>query len=541
MKKLSIFTICALGLATAALTSCKKQSDEITSYTLQRNLSPVGMDVSKTGETSATIKWTESAYATSYNMIICAEDSMSYDLTTPVRTITGITSEDIPYTIEGLFFDTQYTAYIQAVTEGDDSRTSTWNGIYFRTGTKQFLNNPKPADIADRSVTLSWEAEPGFDVSTIVIGSITHQITAEEKAAGKATIEGLSPETAYTAYLYYNGKQCGNRSFTTIADLEGAILVREGDDLKAVIEDEELPDNAVIAVYGGTYLLNLSDAGTTGAVKVNKSMTIKGIYPTDQPIIKGRFEIYNGASLTVKQAVIDGTSNGTTDQIFNFKTDGADYGALTVEDCDISGVSQCKGLLYGNVTSTIESITFSKCIIHDIECEGGDFFDIRKSYAKEITFSKSTFYNIAHKRDFIRYDDNSSAFTSPVSVITVDQCTIDNVLNETASKRLLYVRFAGSSIYWTNNIVSNTKAVYTNQSKTPQPTYENNYYFNCATANIFAPSVLEGEAKVYWNGDTNGKNGANPQYKDAANGDFTIGNGDVAKLKVGDPRWYTAQ
>lgn len=124
-------------------------------------------------------------------------------------------------------------------------------------------------------------------------------------------------------------------------------------------------------------------------------------------------------------------------------------------------------------------------------------------------------------------------------VITVDQCTIDNVLNESNGKRLLYVRFAGNVINWTNNIVSNTKAVYTNQSKTNTPTYTNNYYFGCSNASIFAAS--DAETKVYWNGDVNAKNGADPMYKDASNGDFTLGNEDVVKLNVGDPRWYTAQ
>lgn len=534
MKKLSIFTICALGLASAALTSCKKQGDEITSYTLNRNLSPVGMQASNIGETSATIKWTESVLATSYNMLVCADDSMSYDLTSPVKTISGITPDQIPYTIDGLLFDTQYTVYLQAITEGEDSRTSTWNGVYFRTNTKQFLKNPTPADIADRSVILTWEVEDGFDVSTIVVGSITHQITAEEKAAGKATIEGLTPETEYTAYLYYNGKQCGNRKFTTIADLQGAILVREGEDLADVIASAEA--NAVIAVFPGTYVMNENESGQAGAAKVNNSITIKGVYPTAQPVIKGRFELYGGAALTITQVVIDGKDNASGDQTFNYK-DNTDYGALLVENVEIKNF--VKGITYGNVTGTIEAITFSKCLIHDIECDGGDFFDIRKNYVKAVKFEKSTMYNIAHKRDFIRYDDASGSYSDAAPVITVDQCTIDNVLNESSGKRLLYVRFVGNVINWTNNIVSNTKAVYTNQSKTSTPTYTNNYYFGCSNASIFDPS--DAEAKVYWNGDVNGKNGADPKYKDAANGDFTLGNEDVAKLKVGDPRWYSAE
>ena len=537
MKKFKIFTLCVLGLATAALTACSDQSEEITSLQLKRNLSPIDLEATNVQETTANIRWTESANATSYNLLIFAEDSMSYDMSgTPAKTITGITNDKIPVTVDGLFYDTKYTVYVQAVTEGNESRTSNWNGAYFKTSAKQFLKNPKPNDIADRSVTLSWEPEEGYDVSTIVIGNITHQITAEEKEAGKATIEGLSPETTYTAYLYYNGKQCGNRSFTTIADLEGAILVHEGDDLKDIIENAE--KGATIAVYGGTYELNANDEGKTGAVKVNNTISIKGIYPTDQPIIKGRFELNDGAGLTLKQVILDGSNNATTDQFFNYKTADASYDALLVESCEIWGTAQCKGILYGNVTATIESITFNNCLIHDIECEGGDFFDIRKSYAKTVTFSNSTIYNCALKRDFIRYDDASSSYSGATPVIMVDHCTINNVCNETSGKRLLYVRFAGNSITWTNNIVSNTQAVYTNQPKTNTPTYANNYYFNCSNADIFSPSVTEGEAKTYWNGDTNGKNGADPKYKNAANGDFTIGNEDVAKLKVGDPRWY---
>lgn len=111
MKKLSIFTICALGLASAALTSCSKQSDEITSYTLNRNLSPIGMQAKNVQESTADIQWTPSANATSYNLRVYAEDSMSYlfDDYDMVYEATGLTEEDIPYTVKDLFFDTKYT------------------------------------------------------------------------------------------------------------------------------------------------------------------------------------------------------------------------------------------------------------------------------------------------------------------------------------------------------------------------------------------------------------------------------------------------
>ena len=80
MKKFKIFSLCVLGLATAALTACSDQSDEITSYTLARNLSPIGLEATNVQETSADIKLTPSAKATSYNLLIFAEDSMSYNI-----------------------------------------------------------------------------------------------------------------------------------------------------------------------------------------------------------------------------------------------------------------------------------------------------------------------------------------------------------------------------------------------------------------------------------------------------------------------------
>ena len=58
----------------------------------------------------------------------------------------------------------------------------------------------------------------------------------------------------------------------------------------------------------------------------------------------------------------------------------------------------------------------------------------------------------------------------------------------------------------------------------------NNYYLGCFNASIFAAS--DAETKVYWNGNANAKNGADPMYKDAANGDFTFRNEDVVKLNV---------
>lgn len=90
----------------------------------------------------------------------------------------------------------------------------------------------------------------------------------------------------------------------------------------------------------------------------------------------------------------------------------------------------------------------------------------------------------------------------------------------------LYVRYVGNVINWTNNIVSNTGAVWSNQSKTGVPTFQNNVYFNCAKLNV---ADVEGKTNMF--ADEAGKV-EDPEYKDAAKGDFTIGNESIKKLGV---------
>ena len=140
-------------------------------------------------------------------------------------------------------------------------------------------------------------------------------------------------------------------------------------------------------------------------------------------------------------------------------------------------------------------------------------------------------YNSCAARDFIRMDDASKLGGTPT--ITVDHCTIDGCANA-SGKRLLYVRYVGNVIKWTNNLVTNTEAKWSNQSKTGVPEFSNNAYFNCKNLNVL-DGADAGKTNLFI--DENGKVVDDPKFKDAKNGDFTIGNEDVSKLGVGAPYW----
>lgn len=523
MKHIALYTM-MFGLGTLALTSCDDAMDEITSIVLNRDFAPIGLEAKSATENSITLEWTKSHDNVTYTIELFADDSLTFEGTAS-NTYTDIEATKLK--ISGLVYDTKYSARVMTIDNDDPNRNSKWSNVFFRTSAQQIFETPTENDIADRSVIMTWPAgEAATTVRVYVDDNLVKEqpVTADEVNEGKVVVTGLEPETAYTIRLYNGEKQRGSKDITTIADLNGATLVHEGDDLRTLIEAAN--DGDVFALYGGTHIIPDSDTeGKASSVKVTKSITIKGIYPTNVPVIKGRFEIYDGASLDISQVVIDGIDNSTTDQAFNFKTAEATYPRLRVENAEIKNFG--KGVYYLNVAATVQELTFYNCLIHDIVCDGGDMFDCRKGRIDALNFLQCTIYNSAAARDFIRMDDASALGGTPT--ITVDHCTIDGCAN--GGKRLLYVRYVGNVINWTNNIVTNTGAVWSNQSKTGVPQFQNNVYFNCAKLNI---ADVEGKTNMF--ADEAGKE-ANPQYKDAANGDFTVGNESVSKLGVGDPRW----
>lgn len=526
--KRNIFRTCVLGLGLLSLASCDDPMDELTSLIYDRVFSPIDFEARSITENSVKLQWVKSEGADTYTIEIFADDSLTFEGEL-VQTITDITEAQIPYTVSNLVYDTKYSARIMAIDADDADRNSKWHGVYFRTAAQQIFNSIPESSISDRSVTVTWPA--GEEVTRITVTDantgaivINKDLTAEEIAEGKAVVNGLTPETSYTIKLYNNDKERGSKSFKTIIDLNGATTVSPDEDFGALLE--AATDGQVFALYGGTYTI-AGEKGGAGNAQIKKNITIKGIYPTNLPTIKGRFQLDDGASLSLNQIILDGADNESTDQAFNYKTEGATYDVLDVQNCEIKNFG--KGLIYLNVASTINKVTFNNCLIHNIECDGGDFFDSRKGRINETNLTNSTIYASATARDFIRMDDASESMGGGTPIINIKNCTIDGVANA-SSKRLLYVRYVGNVINWENNLVTNTEAMFSNQSKTSVPTFKNNIYFNTPNLkSIVEKGNLFTDDSATWDVD--------PKYQDTANGDFTVTNEDVSSKDVGDPRW----
>ena len=79
-----------------------------------------------------------------------------------------------------------------------------------------------------------------------------------------------------------------------------------------------------------------------------------------------------------------------------------------------------------------------------------------------------------------------------------------------------------------NCLFTNTTALYVNQSTSTTPAFSNNNYFN---APAFTDATIKSNVP-----DLSGSS-FDPEFKNAASGDFTVGNGAIIDNLIGDPRW----
>lgn len=532
-----ISMVLAIGLSFVGMTACSDPDEPITSVEFNRLFSPTELEAKIQNTTGVKLTWFSISASEKALIEIYADDPDMQYAGTPL-TFEAVPNEAIAPsrtewtwtlpagTLEG---ETTYSVRVKAVGKNMESK---WAGTTFETGTEQIFYDVPTADISKTSVTLRWPA--GTNVTRIDVqksGEViqTHQLSASEIAEGVATITDLKVESTYTFYIYNGDKQRGKIQVQTLpnytpvasaAELLSAIDAAEPGEVLMLTEN---------AVYDFTDAAALGKEEAVKSLKIEKDLvlntnngaTIKGIY----------FQIFAGASLEFANIILDG-EGGSGDQAFNYKDEG-NYGRLYIHDAEIKNYA--KGFFYINVAAVINDITIDKCLIHDIVCSGGDMFDSRSGGYNTFNLTNSTIYNSAASRDFIRMDDASSKVTAS-PVITVDHCTLYDVGNGGANYRLLYVRFAGNVINWTNNVVANTnnKRGFSNQTSTAIPTFKNNFYFN--TLNLLSLAAGNEEKVQFF--DEDGTDVATNPFKDAANANFTIIDEKIKDKEAGDPRWY---
>ncbi len=520
-----------LGLIFIVLTGCKDNIDPIVEeLSFSRVFTPLDLTVKIRNKVTAEISWTVKADADHY-VLEFSEDSLEF--LNIIKTVT-VSPDSVPYfvTLEG---QSKYSVRIKGV-GNNGIEDSKWASTVFKTDAENIFFPLADGSVGATTATLSWPA--GSEVTNFLInpGNIQRDITNEEKANGSATITGLTGETNYTVTLFKGAKQRGEVTFTTLVDLGGAIPLHPEDDLNEAFTNAVEGDKFVL--YPGDYTVY------AGAIVLNKSISIKGLYPYDMPIVHAQLEIEDGAqSIEVTNIELTGNylSDGvesTLDYGFRFNTADVAYGTLTISGCNVHNYKKSFIITNTSNACSVESILVDNCIVSDVLNDGGDFIDFRLSYIGSLSINNSTFFNCAteNTRDFIRMDGSTKGNIYDDGTRTPDvnlsNCTLYNVMNsETTMKRLFYIRWSQHTIKSESNLLVNMGvSVYSNQSLTMQPECANNNYFNADGYFTEAEGVLI---------DNSDYTTLDPGFVDAENNNFTVTNQTLLDNSVGDPRWQS--
>ncbi|SHM14181.1 DUF4957 domain-containing protein [Flavobacterium chilense] len=507
---------------TLAVSSCESYNEGLLDgIGNTREFSPIALTAKVRNQTFVELNWTVNPEADHYTVEFSADDP---DFKVIYKTV-QVTGSQLPLSVQ-LEGETTYSIRVKAITTGlEDSK---WSLATATTLSEQLFFPVQAADIDAKQVILRWTPNSTVTQITLMPGNVTHTITAAEKTAGVATITGLTSETAYTATLLNGAKKRGVVTFTTGIDIGTGILVKATDDLMQKIADAA--SGAILVLEPGDYTAD----NQTGAITLNKPITLRGLRPANTPKLHVNFVLGTGSgnvSLIDLDLKGDKGAAGAAVSVIKYNDNSVTYGTLSISGCNIHdyGVS----LISANLAAAkITSIIVDNTVLTNILTVGGEFIDVRGSQVAQLTLKNSTFNNCtsstAAARHFIRMDAGLTGLTSNV---LIDSCTIlnPNMLAATTNS-ILYTRFVTTVIVVRNTLFANTPAPYTREAATPNPTFTNNNYFNSPNLNANPVPLANNRP------DTSGTT-LDPQFVNAAGGNFTIKNQTLIDRSVGDPRW----
>lgn len=487
-----------------------------------REFSPIDLTTRIRNQTTVELNWTvkDEEVANYYVVEFSADDA---DFKTIYKTV-KVAPKELPIQVQ-LEGETLYSIRVKAVsaTGLEDSK---WSVTTATTLTEQILFPVADADIDAKEVILRWTPNSSVTQITVAPGDIIHTITPEEKAAGIATIKGLTSETAYTSTLFNNTKKRGIATFKTGIDIGTGILVKPTDDLNAKIT--EAASGAILVLMPGDYTVFKGD------IVLNKSITIRGLRPDDKPKLHVKFTLNTG---TVNFSLIDLDLDGAGVGDFSFitiNTANANYGDILISGCYVH--DYLRALIYGSMNlAKVNSFTVDNSRVENVSTnKQAETVDFRNTYVASIVLKNSTFDSCSVEREFVRVDNAGLTGTGLITNVLIDKCTLYNVSNNLAAKRILYLRFGANTSTVKNTIIAGTTAIYSNQNGTATPTApptfaSNNYYNANLLYTVGATAITVDKSTSFTI--------LNPQFADAAGGDFTINNQTLKDNGVGDPRW----
>ena len=520
MKKHKILAACMTCMLAAGglfVTSCE-DIEPIHELDLARVLSPTGLNVTISAKVNIEISWEAlDEKAESYVLeVYKGETATEEALHTRAENLTTTS-----YRLENMGYEETYLIRVKAV--GQDVEDSKWTEVVTKTDSEQIFSTVQSEDINGNSVTLRWPAGEAADQITITpVGAedaeATITLTPDDVANGYVTVSGLEYETDYTAVMTLGNKTRGTITFKTGIDISKATIVSEGANLKEVLDG---------ALEGQIFFLEGDSYDLDGNYTLTKSVMLTSD-ATDKATIKGGEFQFSTAinSFKLSNIIFDGGEDGN---LLEATDAAASLNELSIEGCEINNI---KGqVIYDNKGGTWGSIVINNTIVNNVAYGGDGILDIRSGALTSCTITNSTFAN--GFRSFLRVEVETT--------VSLTNCTVYMACaEEDGSNRGLFSMAKGKSLTVKNclfhsvglncSAVDNVKSGVwgrTDKLKVSEAVYENNYYYSC-------PNLWGG---IYSDNHANVATEADPQFKDATNGDFTVQNQTLIDAQVGDPRW----
>ena len=188
-------------ISLAFLNGCKEDNlVPNTDLKTERAFSATDLQATVINKVNVRLNWKKVTNASSY--VIEVFDNTTFT-GNPVKTISDVRFEQLPYTVTGLAGNLQHAVRVKSVSSVG-AADSKWISATFKTDPEQILNAVNAGDVTANSVKVTWPA--GETVTRLVFtpGIVSHTLTPTEIAAGSATVSGLTAETLYTVAIFNN-------------------------------------------------------------------------------------------------------------------------------------------------------------------------------------------------------------------------------------------------------------------------------------------------------------------------------------------------
>lgn len=439
-----------------------------------------------------------------------------------------------PFTMTGLEGSTKYFFRIKSCAA--NRKGSTWKYLddseynySFTTKAEQIITDVVPGS---KSVTVNFTAGKQLTQAQVVKDDetvVTHDVTADEIAAGTLKLDGLNPKTSYTVQLLNGENVRGKMKFkTTEAYPDGyeVITLNEGDNIRELLQNATNDKVVVVFPQGLNFTATSTDAPVAN-IKVPeniKSIYFWGAAGDTKPSLKFKGISFESSEMDIVRFYnlnISYSSNG--DGYVMNQSGTFSLNSLEMEKCNVStirGIFRFQNI----VNSKVGAIKINDCVLTDIGTYGVVNTKDQKTLAMgTVSITNCTLNTI----NSVLTNTSQSNFS-----ISLDHCTIWNCVP--GGKPYFDVqKMDGVSVACTNSIIGayykadGTTTVKGNSMKDIDASgtiYTSDFQWN---TNYEIGSQIDETSVQLWN---------NPATKD---GDFTVKN--PTYKNYGDPRWIPAE